>query len=136
MHNKSTFPAVGTAGCAVTARRAGGTYAVLRPTTLVAPLNAARTAQRAVPTLLVFLIQLYRWILSPAQVFLFGGGSGCRFSPTCSQYAAEAIRHHGAVAGGILAVKRICRCHPFGDCGLDPVPQGDHSGQCGKERRG
>ena len=115
MHNKSTFLAAGTARCAVTARKAGGRCAF------------------AVSALLLFLIQLYRWILSPAQIFLFGGGSGCRFTPTCSQYATEAIRHHGAVAGSILALKRICRCHPLGDCGFDPVPHGNHHNQ---EREG
>ena len=82
--------------------------------------------------LLLLLIQFYRRIFSPAQTFLFGGGSGCRFTPTCSVYAAEAIRGHGAVAGGILALKRICRCHPLGGCGLDPVPQGNGR----KERHG
>ena len=71
-----------------------------------------------------FLIQLYRWTLSPALVFLFGANSGCRFTPTCSQYAREAIERHGALAGSALAVKRICRCHPLGRCGHDPVPLG------------
>ncbi|MGH8022712.1 MAG: membrane protein insertion efficiency factor YidD [Limisphaerales bacterium] len=73
--------------------------------------------------ILLFCIQVYRRLISPAQVFLFGGGSGCRFTPSCSQYAAEAIRRHGALAGGALALKRICRCHPLGGCGHDPVPK-------------
>ncbi len=72
-------------------------------------------------TILIFAIRIYRWTISPAQIFLFGAGSGCRFTPTCSQYAIEAIKTHGAVAGTFLAVKRICRCHPFGSCGHDPV---------------
>jgi putative membrane protein insertion efficiency factor len=72
---------------------------------------------------LVFLIQLYRWTLSPALTFLFGANSGCRFSPTCSQYAKEAIERHGPLAGGALTVKRLCRCHPLGGCGHDPVPE-------------
>ncbi len=46
----------------------------------------------------------------------------CRFTPTCSQYALEAIRKHGPVRGGLLAIKRICRCHPWGGSGYDPVP--------------
>ncbi|MGH7940909.1 MAG: membrane protein insertion efficiency factor YidD [Limisphaerales bacterium] len=74
--------------------------------------------------ILLFFIKLYRWTISPAQVFLFGGGSGCRFTPTCSQYAAEAIRRHGALAGVAMAARRICRCHPLGGCGYDPVPKG------------
>jgi hypothetical protein len=72
---------------------------------------------------LLFFIQLYRWTFSPAQLFLFGAGSGCRFTPTCSQYAADAVRHHGALAGSALAFKRICRCHPLGGCGHDPIPE-------------
>jgi putative membrane protein insertion efficiency factor len=72
--------------------------------------------------ILLGLIQFYRYTFSPAQVFLFGADSGCRFTPTCSQYALEAIREHGAMTGSMLAVKRICRCHPLGDCGHDPVP--------------
>ncbi|HZF01060.1 MAG TPA: membrane protein insertion efficiency factor YidD [Methylomirabilota bacterium] len=71
--------------------------------------------------ILIFAIRLYRWTISPAQIFLFGAGSGCRFTPTCSQYAVDAIRSRGAMAGSWLAAKRICRCHPFGKCGHDPV---------------
>jgi uncharacterized protein len=49
-------------------------------------------------------------------------GGQCRFSPTCSRYAEEAIRSHGAVRGSALAVGRVLRCNPFGRGGLDPVP--------------
>ena len=76
-------------------------------------------------TILILVIRAYRWTISPGQVFLFGPAGGCRFTPTCSQYAMEAVREHGAMAGGWLAVKRICRCHPWGDCGHDPVPQNE-----------
>ena len=72
--------------------------------------------------ILIFAIRAYRWTISPAQVFLFGATGGCRFTPTCSQYAMDAIRAQGAMAGGWLAAKRICRCHPWGGCGDDPVP--------------
>jgi uncharacterized protein len=75
--------------------------------------------------ILLFLIQLYRWLISPAQTFLFGANAGCRFTPTCSQYAVEAIRGHGAIAGSVLAFKRVCRCNPFVECGHDPVPRVD-----------
>jgi uncharacterized protein len=70
----------------------------------------------------IFAIRAYRWIISPAQFFLFGSTGGCRFTPTCSQYAIEAIHSHGTLTGSALAAKRICRCHPWGDCGHDPVP--------------
>jgi len=66
-------------------------------------------------------IRLYQLTISPAQAFLFGPQGGCRFTPTCSHYAVEAIREHGPLAGSRLAVKRICRCHPLGDGGHDPV---------------
>jgi putative membrane protein insertion efficiency factor len=62
------------------------------------------------------LIGLYRVTLSGWL------GGQCRFSPTCSAYAAEAIRSHGAIRGAILASRRILRCNPFGGSGLDPVP--------------
>src|ERR1700722_8863028 len=74
--------------------------------------------------LLLFVIQLYRHTLSPAQTFLFGVNHGCRFTPTCSQYAMDAIREHGSITGSLLALKRVCRCHPFASCGHDPVPSG------------
>jgi putative membrane protein insertion efficiency factor len=72
--------------------------------------------------ILVFCVRLYRWTLSPAQAFLFGPDAGCRYSPSCSAYAIEAVKTHGALAGGWLALKRIGRCHPWGGCGHDPVP--------------
>ena len=50
---------------------------------------------------------------------------GCRFTPTCSHYAVEALKLHGAVRGAWLALKRICRCQPWGGCGYDPVPLKD-----------
>jgi uncharacterized protein len=73
--------------------------------------------------LLVFAIRAYRWTISPAQAFLFGPACGCRFMPTCSQYALEAIYSRGVLTGSALTVKRICRCHPWGGCGHDPVPK-------------
>jgi putative membrane protein insertion efficiency factor len=76
-------------------------------------------------SILIFAIRVYRWTVSPAQIFLFGPTAGCRFTPTCSQYAMDAIQAHGAITGSWLAAKRICRCHPSGDCGHDPVPQGE-----------
>lgn len=62
------------------------------------------------------LIRLYRRAVSPALP------PSCRFTPTCSAYAEEAVRRHGAARGGWLALRRLGRCHPFGGSGYDPVP--------------
>jgi putative membrane protein insertion efficiency factor len=82
--------------------------------------------------ILILAIHAYRWTISPAQTVLFGPTGGCRFTPTCSQYAIDAIRAQGAMAGGWRAVKRICRCHPWGDparaernCGHDLATQNE-----------
>ena len=72
--------------------------------------------------ILIFAVRAWRVTVSPAQAFLFGAGAGCRFTPSCSQYAMDAVRTRGAVAGSALAARRICRCHPWGGCGHDPVP--------------
>ncbi len=65
---------------------------------------------------LLTLVWLYRYTISP---FL---GNNCRFQPTCSEYAIEALREHGAFRGTWLAANRIARCHPWGGSGYDPVP--------------
>lgn len=75
--------------------------------------------------ILITLVRVYRWALSPAKTFLFGPQAGCRFTPSCSEYALEAVKTHGAFAGAWLAARRVCRCHPWGDCGHDPVPGGN-----------
>jgi putative membrane protein insertion efficiency factor len=67
--------------------------------------------------LLVALIGVYRKVLSPLLP------RHCRYEPTCSAYAVEAIRTHGALRGSALAMRRIARCHPFHPGGLDPVPK-------------
>lgn len=69
------------------------------------------------------LIKAYRYFLSPLIHFLAGPGFGCRFSPSCSEYASESIKIHGMAKGSFLAVKRIGRCHPGSRGGYDPVPE-------------
>jgi len=64
----------------------------------------------------VTLVRAYQLVLSP-----FAGGA-CRFHPTCSEYAMEAITTHGLARGGWLAIRRVSRCHPFARHGFDPVP--------------
>jgi putative membrane protein insertion efficiency factor len=71
--------------------------------------------------ILVLVLRLYHCTLSPLLTTLCGPHSGCRFTPTCSVYAVEAVQKHGALTGSWLAAKRVCRCHPWGDCGHDPV---------------
>ncbi|MCX6895852.1 MAG: membrane protein insertion efficiency factor YidD [Verrucomicrobia bacterium] len=73
-------------------------------------------------SILLALVKVYRVTVSPAQTFVFGPSAGCRFTPTCSAYAVEALQTRGAAAGSWLTVKRLCRCHPWGGCGHDPVP--------------
>src|ERR1035438_3996759 len=75
--------------------------------------------------LMTLAIRAYQLTISPAQTFLFGPAAGCRFTPTCSQYAIDAIHERGALGGSLLVAKRICRCHPLGGCGHDPVPKAD-----------
>lgn len=70
----------------------------------------------AVAAVLILPIRFYQLCISPML------GPSCRFTPTCSQYAVEALRKHGLLKGSWLAVRRICRCHPWGGSGYDPVP--------------
>ncbi len=71
---------------------------------------------RLVTRLLIFLVRTYQIAISP---FL---GNNCRFYPSCSSYMIEAIQVHGAIKGLYLGTRRILRCHPYSDGGLDPVP--------------
>lgn len=64
----------------------------------------------------IAIIRFYQKFLSPML------GPSCRFTPTCSQYGLEAVKKHGAIKGGWMAIKRIGRCHPWGGQGYDPVP--------------
>ncbi len=67
-------------------------------------------------SLLLALLKVYRYAISPML------GSNCRFVPSCSEYAVEAINRYGALRGSWLATKRVSRCHPWCDGGHDPVP--------------
>jgi putative membrane protein insertion efficiency factor len=69
-----------------------------------------------IKNLLIILIKFYKKFISPVLP------RSCRFYPTCSTYAMEAIERFGPIDGGILAIKRILRCHPFNPGGYDPVP--------------
>ncbi len=69
----------------------------------------------------LLLIRAYQLIISPLTP------ATCRFEPTCSHYATEALKEHGVLKGTWLAIKRIGRCHPWGGSGYDPVPKKDNS---------
>ncbi len=64
----------------------------------------------------IFIIRFYQLFISPFFA------ANCRFNPTCSQYAIEAIKKYGIICGTKIASKRITKCHPWGDSGYDPVP--------------
>lgn len=68
------------------------------------------------------LIRGYQKFLSPVLHWMGGPNSGCRFEPTCSRYFLEAVEKHGSLRGSWMGIRRICRCHPWGGCGYDPVP--------------
>lgn len=73
------------------------------------------TAQGATNRPLVLAVRTYQRVVA-------GRPSPCRFVPTCSTYAIEALEEHGPVKGSWLSVRRLCRCHPWGGHGYDPVP--------------
>lgn len=78
--------------------------------------NKSSFIKRFFVYLLLIPIKFYQYCLSPLKP------PTCRYTPTCSQYAIEAIRKHGPLKGFFLAVKRLLRCHPWGGSGYDPVP--------------
>ncbi|MEI6865994.1 membrane protein insertion efficiency factor YidD [Flavicella sp.] len=76
-----------------------------------------RSFQKIIKFPFIALVRIYQAMISPYIP------STCRYSPTCSHYAIEALEVHGVLKGGILAIKRILSCHPWGGSGYDPVPQ-------------
>jgi putative membrane protein insertion efficiency factor len=74
---------------------------------------------------LVGLVRFYQVVISQALHVLTGPGSGCRFEPTCSDYMLVALQRFGPWRGTALGLRRICRCHPLGGVGFDPVPPAD-----------
>jgi len=66
---------------------------------------------------ILFLLQCYRVVLSPLL------GNNCRFYPSCSSYMIEAIEHYGVLKGSLMGAKRLARCHPWHEGGIDPVPE-------------
>lgn len=81
-----------------------------------AALQAVAPLLRLPQTVLICLVKAYRLLLSPWL------GSACRFEPSCSAYSLQALQQHGAARGSYLTLRRLARCHPWCDGGLDPVP--------------
>ncbi len=79
-------------------------------------MKPIKLLSRLASALLSLPIYFYRYCISPMLP------ASCRFTPTCSQYALEALRKHGPVKGLWLTVRRLLRCNPWGGCGYDPVP--------------
>ncbi len=75
--------------------------------------------------MLIAIIKFYKYFISPLL------GSNCRFYPSCSSYSLEALQNHGAIIGSYLTLKRLLKCHPFHQGGIDPVPEkfGNKNGQ-------
>ncbi|MBR7183310.1 MAG: membrane protein insertion efficiency factor YidD [Alistipes sp.] len=78
--------------------------------------QSLRVCKKLLTLPLIALVRFYQLCISPLTP------ASCRFTPTCSQYALEALKKYGAIKGGYLTLKRIARCHPWGGSGYDPVP--------------
>ena len=80
------------------------------------PYNLKQNLKKALSFPLIALVRFYQICISPLKP------ATCRFTPTCSAYAIEALRKHGPIKGLYLTIKRLLRCHPWGGSGYDPVP--------------
>ena len=85
---------------------------------------------------LIAFIRVYQMTISPMLMVFFGPAGRCRFTPSCSQYALEAVRTHGALRGAVLALRRLGRCHPWGKHGEDMVPARGTVDYLGRKREG
>jgi hypothetical protein len=92
--------------------------------------TTGRLLRGAAQAVLIGLLLVYRYAVSPVLHMLAPGG-GCRFTPSCSEYAMEAVRRHGPLGGAWLAARRVVRCHPWGGHGYDPVP---HTCSCASRK--
>jgi uncharacterized protein len=72
------------------------------------------------------IVRMLHWLVRLYQKVTDGRPSPCRFVPTCSNYALDALERHGAARGSALTLRRLFRCHPWGGHGWDPVPEGKH----------
>src|SRR5437867_4535649 len=89
---------------------------ITMPRSDVEAVNSHQLLDRAAGRVVLALLRAYKVLLSP----LFTGS--CRFHPSCADYAAEAVMRYGAARGSWMGVRRLCRCHPLGGHGVDPVP--------------
>lgn len=103
-------------------KRAAGFLLFPMPESTTPANSPGRRLVRLPAAALLGLVWLYQRTVSPVLPAVFGPACGCRFSPTCSHYAADAVRTHGALAGSWLALRRLLRCTPLHPGGFDPVP--------------
>jgi putative membrane protein insertion efficiency factor len=98
------------------------------------PMDARAAPMSLGAKVLLALVSFYRYVVSPALHWAMG--PRCRFQPSCSCYAADALRMHGARHGGWLALRRVLRCHPFHPGGFDPVPLPEHGPRAARAEHG
>lgn len=100
--------------------RSTGPSDYLEPVRMERSLSVPKTPSRSLAAgLAVLLLRLYQRVLSPLLSAM--PGAGCRFYPSCSEYAAQAVSRYGLLRGGARAARRLCRCHPFHPGGFDPL---------------